>query len=28
VARKWVEILEDELHMGGGQEVEAAITTI
>jgi len=25
-ARKWVEILEDELHMGGGQEVEAAIT--
>ena len=24
-ARKWVEILEDELHMGGGQEVEAAI---
>jgi Ca-activated chloride channel family protein len=25
-ARKWVEILEDELHMGGGQEVEDAIT--
>ena len=25
-ARKWVEILEDELHMGGGQEVETAIT--
>jgi hypothetical protein len=25
-ARKWVEILQDELHMGGGQEVEAAIT--
>jgi Ca-activated chloride channel family protein len=25
-ARKWVEILEDELHMGGGQEVEDTIT--
>jgi hypothetical protein len=25
-ARKWVEILEDELHMGGGEEVESAIT--
>jgi Ca-activated chloride channel family protein len=25
-ARKWVEILEDELHMGGGQEVEDVIT--
>lgn len=25
-ARKWVEVLEDELHMGGGQEVEDAIT--
>jgi hypothetical protein len=25
-ARKWVEVLEDELHMGGGQEVEEAIT--
>jgi len=25
-ARKWVEILEDELHMGGGQEVVDAIT--
>jgi Ca-activated chloride channel family protein len=25
-ARRWVEILEDELHMGGGQEVETAIT--
>jgi Ca-activated chloride channel homolog len=25
-ARKWVEMLEDELHMGGGQEVEEAIT--
>jgi Ca-activated chloride channel family protein len=27
-ARKWVEILEDELHMGGGQEVETAITDL
>jgi hypothetical protein len=27
-ARKWVEILEDELHMGGGQEVEDAITAL
>jgi hypothetical protein len=25
-ARKWVEILEDELHMGGGQEVQDVIT--
>jgi hypothetical protein len=25
-ARKWVEILEDELHMGGGQDVEDVIT--
>jgi Ca-activated chloride channel family protein len=25
-ARKWVEILEDELHMGGAQEVENVIT--
>lgn len=25
-ARKWVEVLEDELHMGGGKEVEDAIT--
>jgi Ca-activated chloride channel family protein len=25
-ARKWVTVLEDELHMGGGQEVEEAIT--
>jgi Ca-activated chloride channel family protein len=25
-ARKWVEILEDELHMGGEKEVEEAIT--
>ena len=27
-ARKWVEMLEDELHMGGGQEVEDAITSL
>jgi Ca-activated chloride channel family protein len=27
-ARKWVEILEDELHMGGGQPVENAITDL
>lgn len=26
--RKWVEILEDELHMGGGHEVENAITDL
>jgi Ca-activated chloride channel family protein len=26
--RKWVEILEDELHMGGGQAVENAITDL
>jgi Ca-activated chloride channel family protein len=27
-ARKWVELLEDELHMGGGQPVEKAITDL
>ena len=27
-ARKWVEVLEDELHMGGGQPVEKAITDL
>jgi Ca-activated chloride channel family protein len=27
-ARKWVEILEDELHMGGGKPVEDAITNL
>jgi Ca-activated chloride channel homolog len=27
-ARKWVEILEDELHMGGGKPVEDAITDL
>jgi Ca-activated chloride channel family protein len=27
-ARKWVEVLEDELHMGGGKPVENAITDL
>jgi Ca-activated chloride channel family protein len=27
-ARKWVEVLEDELHMGGGKPVEHAITDL
>jgi Ca-activated chloride channel homolog len=27
-ARKWVEILEDELHMGGGKPIENAITDL
>ncbi len=27
-ARKWVEILEDELHLGGGKPVEDAITNL
>jgi Ca-activated chloride channel homolog len=27
-ARKWVEVLEDELHMGGGKPVETAITDL
>jgi Ca-activated chloride channel family protein len=27
-ARKWVEILEDEMHMGGGKPVEDAITDL
>jgi Ca-activated chloride channel family protein len=27
-ARKWVEVLEDELHMGGGKPVESAITDL
>ncbi len=27
-ARKWVEVLEDELHMGGGKPVEDAITDL
>ncbi len=27
-ARKWVEILEDELHLGGGKPVESAITNL
>jgi Ca-activated chloride channel homolog len=27
-ARKWIEVLEDELHMGGGKPVEEAITDL